>query len=267
MSQLIRALQPILYGDGIEVPVELPRNLSLEYIELLPDVLGISFTGGTKPAYVTDALIRAVRCTYKGKQFYFRTGVEIRELMELQGKVVPDADYWSVVPESRFKGSESNFLYVQFESLAVCTTGAPTAMFCLLNIVIHIAQVVFNKINDYRGYWTFGTGTGVFQYQIPADNQNIQYVIVQTTDTGSLFDADDSVIVVQNVQTGVELIRDTYYNLRIQYQKKWGYTHNVGLLVIPINQKQKQNESYTIQYILNTAGSPLVVTLLVVTQV
>ena len=266
MAQQIRQLQPILYGDGLEIPVELPRNLNLEYIELLPDIVNMVLVGGAKPAYVANTLVRGVRLTYKGKQFYFRTGIEIRELMELQGKVVPDPDYWSITPESRFKGSESNFCYVQFETIANSTTGAPTAIQCVLNIVIHIAQITFNKIADYRGFWNFAAGAGVFQYQIPADNQSIQYVLVQVTDT-TLTDIDDSVIIVQNVQSGVELIRDTWYNLRIQYQKKWGYVHNAGLLVIPINVRQNQKESYTVQYILNTAGAAVIVTLLVVTQV
>ena len=71
MAQQIRQLQPILYGDGLEIPVELPRNLNLEYIELLPDIVNMVLVGGAKPAYVANTLVRGVRLTYKGKQFYF----------------------------------------------------------------------------------------------------------------------------------------------------------------------------------------------------
>ena len=267
MSQQIRQLQPILYGDGIETPVELPRNLSLEYIDILPDIVNVTFTGGVKPALVTSAVIAGVRLTYKGKQFFARSGIEIRELMELNAKIAPVADYWSIVPESRFKGSESNYMYVQFAPIAVCATGAPTAIQLTIFIVIHIATITFNKINDYRGFFNFGAAGGTYQFQIPSDNQAINYVMVENDDSGVLGDIDDSVIIVQNIQTGVELIRDTWYNLRLQFEKKWGYAHNAGILVIPINVRQKQTESYTIQFILNTPGVAVHVTILAVTQI
>jgi hypothetical protein len=220
MSQQIRQLQPILYGDGIEVPVELPRNLSLEYIDILPDIVNMVLVGGVKPAYVASTLIAGVRLTYKGKQFYARSAAEIRELMELQSKIAPTADYWSIVPESRFKGSESNFLYIQFTPIAGCTTGAPTAINCTVNLIIHLTSITFNKINDYRGFFNFGAAAGTYQYQIPSDNQSIPYLMIETVDTTPT-DIDDTLVIIQNVQTGVEVVRDTWYNLRLQYEKKW----------------------------------------------
>lgn len=267
LSQQIRALQPIVYGDGIETPVELPRNLSLEYIEILPDIVNITFTGGVKPAYVANTLIAGVRLTYKGKQFYARSNDEIRELMELSGKVVPDPDYWSIVPESRFKGSESNFMYVKFSNIAICTTGAPTAVQCVVNLIIHIANITFNKINDYRGFFNFAAAAGTYQYIIPSDNQSIPYCIIELRDTLVLGDIDDTQIIIQNVQTGVEIVRDSWYNLRLQYQKKWGYAHNIGMLVVPLNIRQSIKESYQIQVNLLTPGAAEVCDILVVTQV
>jgi hypothetical protein len=267
MSQQIRALQPILYGDGIEVPVELPRNLSIEYIDILPDIVNLTFTAGVKPAYVPSTLIAGVRLTYKGKQFYARSGMEIRELMELNAKIAPVADDWKVAPESRFKGSESNYLYVQFAPIAVCSTGAPTAIQCVVNLIIHIATITFNKINDYRGFFNFGAAGGLYQYQIPADNQSIPYVIVEMDDGLVMGDIDDTQIIIQNIQSGVEIIRDSWYNLRLQFEGKWGYAHNVGVLVIPLGIRQKITESYQIQVILNTPGAAVHVNILVVTQV
>jgi len=267
MSQQIRALQPILYGDGIEVPVELPRNLSIEYIDILPDIVNMVLVGGVKPAYVANTLIAGVRLTYKGKQFYARSGLEIRELMELNAKIAPVADDWKVAPESRFKGSESNYLYVQFVPIAVCTTGAPTAVQCVVNLIIHIATITFNKINDYRGFFNFGAAGGLYQYQIPADNQSIPYAIIESADAGVLGDIDDTQIIIQNVQSGIEIIRDTWYNLRLQFEGKWSYAHNAGILVVPLGVRQKISESYQIQVILNTPGAAVTITILVVTQV
>jgi hypothetical protein len=266
MSQQIRALQPILYGDGIETPVEIPRNLSIEYIELLPDIAGVAFTGGVKPALVVNTVIARVRLTFKGKQFYSRNTTEIRELMELNAKVPPTNDDWKIAPESRFKGSESNFMYVQFSTIAVCSTGAPTAIALTVNIIIHLATITFNKINDYRGYFFFGAAGGTYQFQVPADNQNLNYVIITLDDGLVLGDIDDTQIIIQNVQSGVELVRDIWYNLRLQMEGKWGYAHNAGILVYPINVRQKISEGYQVQVNLLTPGAAVAVNILMVVQ-
>lgn len=258
-------IKTVDYADGLLTPIELPRNLTLDYIDILGQTA--TFVGGTTPAYVANKAIASVQVSYRGQTFFDRFTTEVREIMEAMARFQPADEHMKVAPESRIQGSESNFLYIRWNPLAVCTTGSPTSMSMLHRIVGKKATSVFPRIQDYRGYFNYLGGGGIFSFTIPQKDQQIKYILVSCTGALGALQDPDMQLTLENVTTGKRVFSDKHWDdLSRSAESKFGYQHNVGLLIIPVNIKQNKMESYVLKTNLLTPSSPTIIDILVVSQ-